>query len=1270
MAEEKDEKKEKEEQKNQEISKNQADAKAKTKNAKGLLPEGVDDGSNPFVTGEINTSGTYGMNVGRDILKGATFRKYEFPEKLEGVQLQYANTEKQLKVVNFKQDYVVLIRKKLFYAANSQGQIGNDAATIDDGNYIRSYKLDTFTSIRTNISIAGTAGNCQIELQGAERAYCFEESKKTPHGAPLLKGMISDQWPDNYAQIVYDSNNSMGVRDSTDEKDDKKTDSIYDNQDFKSKGRGTVWNRDDAQSVEYNGRKAEIHTRYQKYATEDGYSYGVVGKVRIYQNNIDDKYVEQLKVDAQNPDEKISSVAKQKLALLKYDESNGKWYYEGTLPARSSEESQEEPERISGWKIVEKCDFEPMDEVWVFGKSNFERDETGDFAMKQIFFGYIDTITKQHSAGKTAGCTVTISASDQLKLLDLSYVTMNPSMTPGISMGNGGIDLRFSAQDKAHFGTFEVFNPYAVAQMIGAKGTVEDASDAQKEVIRSAWRYLSLSNCFAGKPVCEIIKTLCIDAGIPTWYLKDRIEPIRFPPFVYMLKQANSGTLFNAVMQKRLQMCATAANKLMLEFFADEEGNIVLKVPNYILGANTLTKNNMGFSQLDGGVLNSINIDDIKPFYSAIGIDQAREQDKERISKDADDSTQEALSHAGDDLTPEAKQYYYQQMAERVALFNEGNYTMAANMLNGVVETNEAAQYISDFRTFNPQLNPTSQASVKYEIKSPDTFWSIAQKYLNTGERYNEILLDVREQVPGMENLGANECEKVYGQKIMINLNRSFNELDKNGKSVVRESSQAMYEKFQNGTYNIWQKGVRRKPKTQKDYERTVLNRYDQSLSEMTDALIPEIPQEYVISFNLTDSDKQLYNMYEVNIEGDFGIFDKGGLINKIARVFPDFSSMLRFGCRPAPQTISFPYMGNRENAHLLGFMLTAQSVAKRHSATLSMIEDSSIKVGNPIRIFTYDEHPDLPLYPQGNHTVGNTAYTATGANGNTATLEQNQMAQIYQQQAAYIKRNGIAKTLTGRGNKLTTDESDKTNGTAKPKDTKQSKYVKIPSNGTVLDATSGVPTPSKYDGPSAAVIASQTDSQSVYYVEQISRSIGAAKESTMTLTLTCGRMMGKPSAMDLMMMLYKTYYDPALGYVADLGTIAKYQEKYKGATKEHEIKPADTLTLMAMAEYPDVFTFEVAHNPKIEQTEDAQNDPYLLANILAGKSEFKPTDDEKKVFQQAIDKGWKKLTSIIKGKTYRVNPEDPSEGEEVFDYVYYVYDNSRQRWSFIRSGD
>lgn len=280
--------KEKEEQKNQEISKNQADAKAKTQNAKGLLPEGVDNGSNPFATGEINTAGTYGMNVGRNILTGATFRKYEHPEKLEGVQLQYANTEKQLKVVNFKQDYVVLIRKKLFYAANSQGQIGNDAATIDDGNYIRSYKLDTFTSIRTNISIAGTAGNCQIELQGAERVYCFEESKRTPHGVPLLKGMISDQWPDNYAQIAYDSNNSMGTREiqesssasAASEKSGKimqggQTDSIYANQDFKSPGRGTVWNRDNAQSVEYNGRKAEIHTRYQKYATEDGYSYEI-----------------------------------------------------------------------------------------------------------------------------------------------------------------------------------------------------------------------------------------------------------------------------------------------------------------------------------------------------------------------------------------------------------------------------------------------------------------------------------------------------------------------------------------------------------------------------------------------------------------------------------------------------------------------------------------------------------------------------------------------------------------------------------------------------------------------------------------------------------------------------------------------------------------------------------------------------------------------------------------------------------------------------------
>ena len=44
---------------------------------------------------------------------------------------------------------------------------------------------------------------------------------------------------------------------------------------------------------------------------------------------------------------------------------------------------------------------------------------------------------------------------------------------------------------------------------------------------------------------------------------------------------------------------------LLLEFFADEEGNIVMKCPNYALGANTKVANNMGYEQLKGGLLNS-----------------------------------------------------------------------------------------------------------------------------------------------------------------------------------------------------------------------------------------------------------------------------------------------------------------------------------------------------------------------------------------------------------------------------------------------------------------------------------------------------------------------------------------------------------------------------------------------------------------------------------------------------------------------------------------
>ena len=94
-------------------------------------------------------------NSSKDILSGAYFKKYDYPQHLEGIQEQYSVTAGGNKILNFKQDYIVLIRKKLFYAANAQmnmvSQNGDSAGQIGDGHYVRTYTVNNFTSIRTSI---------------------------------------------------------------------------------------------------------------------------------------------------------------------------------------------------------------------------------------------------------------------------------------------------------------------------------------------------------------------------------------------------------------------------------------------------------------------------------------------------------------------------------------------------------------------------------------------------------------------------------------------------------------------------------------------------------------------------------------------------------------------------------------------------------------------------------------------------------------------------------------------------------------------------------------------------------------------------------------------------------------------------------------------------------------------------------------------------------------------------------------------------------------
>src|SRR3712207_759622 len=79
-----------------------------------------------------------------------------------------------------------------------------------------------------------------------------------------------------------------------------------------------------------------------------------------------------------------------------------------------------------GWKIVEKCDIQPMDEIYVFGKSRKIKEANGRYKVYQIFFGYITSVNKSYSP--TGGALMSIQADDHLKLLQISYINNSPGM--------------------------------------------------------------------------------------------------------------------------------------------------------------------------------------------------------------------------------------------------------------------------------------------------------------------------------------------------------------------------------------------------------------------------------------------------------------------------------------------------------------------------------------------------------------------------------------------------------------------------------------------------------------------------------------------------------------------------------------------------------------------------------------------------------------------------------------------------------------------------
>ena len=138
--------------------------------------------------------GLIGLSASDDILQGSKYKMYDNPQHLEGIQEQYKQRAGSKKIVNFKQDYVVFIRKKLFYAANaasqrlSVGEIDNDKAS--KGRYMRTYKIDNFVNVSISTSILAS-GTCSLTIQGAERVMCYEQDSLVETGIPSMNILIN-----------------------------------------------------------------------------------------------------------------------------------------------------------------------------------------------------------------------------------------------------------------------------------------------------------------------------------------------------------------------------------------------------------------------------------------------------------------------------------------------------------------------------------------------------------------------------------------------------------------------------------------------------------------------------------------------------------------------------------------------------------------------------------------------------------------------------------------------------------------------------------------------------------------------------------------------------------------------------------------------------------------------------------------------------------------------------------------------------------------------
>lgn len=465
------------------------------------------------------------------------------------------------------------------------------------------------------------------------------------------------------------------------------------------------------------------------------------------------------------------------------------------------------------WKYAEKADWEPMDEVYVFAKSKVAKSGSqadSQYKFIQIFFGYITSVSKSY--GSAGNLTINIDVEDHLKLLRITRMFNRPPF----DMSVAGTTIRYDG-----FG-----------QMI--------VEDEPSELINP------FQNFFAGLEPQEIIKQCAIGAGIPAKYLNTRIEEIKRIPFVPQLQSGNYAELFRADWKTRLAFCQEAADKLNLEFFADESGNIVLKIPSYAVGINKLSSNYEGTAGTSLKVIPIIN------------------------------------TSAAEVIMNDIK-----------------------NGMNGLEEN----------------------FGVNYTVQKGDSLQSIALMFYGDKNKWMDIW---NLNVGNVKHPDTGVIEP--GEIIVIKI----------AKANVDQAVSA-YRQIKRNEYASDSQPLS-----------SVLN---DSLSAKYDYLIRVIEPEEIISFTITDSDVDIYTAAQVSVE--YTLLDSvmKQLPPAVTRAVQDFDLIRQFGFRMAP-TVNTPIAGGPVGAAMYAGMIILKSLSGRFTGSITMIEESSIRVGDPIRFHSYDEHP------------------------------------------------------------------------------------------------------------------------------------------------------------------------------------------------------------------------------------------------------------------------------------------------------------------------